>query len=287
MFVSGIGCAGRFSYYMDTYGMHGIHGRGAGAGDRPGRRARRPLDLGRDRRRRRAVDRRQPPDPRAAPQRAGEDPALQQPDLRPHQGPGVADLRARQGHEVDAVRLDRRAVQPGLAGARRRGDLRRPHGRHRQGAPDRDAARRRRARGRRAGRDLPELPRLQRRRLRRPARQEGRTRSTRSGSSTASRSSSTAARARSCATADGSCGSRTPATASRSSTTRTRDDPRLAFALSRLACVPERARRRSASSAPSSGRSHGAGSRAAARNRRRRRAELDALLHAGDTWTVA
>ena len=27
MFVSGIGCAGRFSYYMDTYGMHGIHGR--------------------------------------------------------------------------------------------------------------------------------------------------------------------------------------------------------------------------------------------------------------------
>ena len=28
MFVSGIGCAGRFAYYMDTYGMHGIHGRG-------------------------------------------------------------------------------------------------------------------------------------------------------------------------------------------------------------------------------------------------------------------
>ncbi len=27
MFVSGIGCSGRFSYYMDTYGMHGIHGR--------------------------------------------------------------------------------------------------------------------------------------------------------------------------------------------------------------------------------------------------------------------
>jgi 2-oxoglutarate ferredoxin oxidoreductase subunit beta len=28
VFVSGIGCAGRFSYYMDTYGVHGIHGRG-------------------------------------------------------------------------------------------------------------------------------------------------------------------------------------------------------------------------------------------------------------------
>ena len=24
VFVSGIGCAGRFAYYMDTYGMHGI-----------------------------------------------------------------------------------------------------------------------------------------------------------------------------------------------------------------------------------------------------------------------
>ena len=27
VFISGIGCAGRFSYYMNTYGMHGIHGR--------------------------------------------------------------------------------------------------------------------------------------------------------------------------------------------------------------------------------------------------------------------
>ena len=27
MFVSGIGCSGRFTYYMDTYGVHGIHGR--------------------------------------------------------------------------------------------------------------------------------------------------------------------------------------------------------------------------------------------------------------------
>ncbi|MCK9250740.1 MAG: 2-oxoacid:ferredoxin oxidoreductase subunit beta [Solirubrobacteraceae bacterium] len=26
-FITGIGCAGRFSYYMDTYGMHSIHGR--------------------------------------------------------------------------------------------------------------------------------------------------------------------------------------------------------------------------------------------------------------------
>ena len=27
VFVSGIGCSSRFPYYMDTYGMHGIHGR--------------------------------------------------------------------------------------------------------------------------------------------------------------------------------------------------------------------------------------------------------------------
>jgi 2-oxoglutarate/2-oxoacid ferredoxin oxidoreductase subunit beta len=27
VFISGIGCAGRFTYYMDTYGVHGIHGR--------------------------------------------------------------------------------------------------------------------------------------------------------------------------------------------------------------------------------------------------------------------
>jgi 2-oxoglutarate/2-oxoacid ferredoxin oxidoreductase subunit beta len=27
VFVSGIGCSGRFTYYVDTYGFHGIHGR--------------------------------------------------------------------------------------------------------------------------------------------------------------------------------------------------------------------------------------------------------------------
>jgi 2-oxoglutarate/2-oxoacid ferredoxin oxidoreductase subunit beta len=28
-FVSGIGCSSRFPYYVDTYGFHTIHGRGA------------------------------------------------------------------------------------------------------------------------------------------------------------------------------------------------------------------------------------------------------------------
>ena len=27
VFISGIGCAARFPYYMNTYGMHSIHGR--------------------------------------------------------------------------------------------------------------------------------------------------------------------------------------------------------------------------------------------------------------------
>ena len=114
----------------------------AGARDRPRDRARGPLDLGRHRRRRLALDRRQPPDPRAAPQRAGQDPAVQQPDLRAHQGPGVADLGARQDHQVDAVRRRRPPVQPGRAGARRRGDVRRADDRPRPPPPDRGAARR-------------------------------------------------------------------------------------------------------------------------------------------------
>ncbi len=72
------------------------------AGDRDGPRdhAPGPLGVGRLRRRRRALDRRQPPDPRAAPQRQPHDPALQQPHLRPHQGAVLAHLGARQGHQV-------------------------------------------------------------------------------------------------------------------------------------------------------------------------------------------
>ena len=143
----------------------------AGAGDRPGRRPRRPVDLGHHGGRRRAVDRRQPPHPRAAPQRPDEDPDVQQPDLRAHQGPGVADLRARHGHQVDPVRRAGLAVQPARAGARRGGHVRRPHDRPRPPSHDRRAARRRRARGQRVRRDLPELPGIQRRRVLGPDRQ--------------------------------------------------------------------------------------------------------------------
>ena len=72
----------------------------AGDRHRAGRGPPRPRRVGRHRRRRRAVDRRQPPHPRAAPQRQPHDPAVQQPDLRPDQGPVLADERGRQGHQV-------------------------------------------------------------------------------------------------------------------------------------------------------------------------------------------
>ena len=79
----------------------------------------RPRRVGHRRRRRHALDRWQPPDPRAAPQREPEDHHVQQPDLRAHEGPVLAHQRGRQDHEVVAVRLARHAVQPDLGRARR------------------------------------------------------------------------------------------------------------------------------------------------------------------------
>ena len=130
VFVSGIGCAGRFAYYMDTYGMHGIHGRGPALAT--------GLAAARD-------------------------------DLSIWVVTGDGDALSIGGnHLIHALRrnvpvkillfnnqiygltkgqasptsergkvtkstpfgVDRLAVQPGLAGARRRGDVRRPHDRH-------------------------------------------------------------------------------------------------------------------------------------------------------------
>ena len=102
-----------------------------------------PLGVGRHRRRRRAVDRRQPPHPRAAPQRQPDDPAVQQPDLRADQGPVLPHLQGRAGHQVDARRLGRQPVQPGVAGARRRGHLRRADDGLRPQAPHRASCGRR------------------------------------------------------------------------------------------------------------------------------------------------
>ena len=264
----------------------------ARACDRGGDLAPGPLGVGRLRRWRRALDRRQPPDPRPAPQRAAEDPALQQPDLRAHEGPVLAHERGGQGHEVHAVRLAGPSLQPGLAGARRRGDVRRAHGRHRQGAHGRDAARRRGARGRGLRRDLPELQRLQRRRLRRRARQG--TEGAQPDPPRARRADPLRARGR----ARRRARRRRPARAGRRgrrrarrpswSTTPTAASPSLAFELAHLAARPP-APRRSACFAGQAPGLRRASWRESLEEERAAvgREQLEELLHSGETWTVS
>ena len=130
VFVSGIGCAARLPYYMNTYGVHSIHGRAPAVATGV---------------------------------------AMTRPDLSVWVIGGDGDMlsiggnhlihalrrnvnltilmfnnqiygltkgqysptsRGRQGHQVDAVRLGRPSVQPDLGGARRGGDVRGPHPRH-------------------------------------------------------------------------------------------------------------------------------------------------------------
>jgi 2-oxoglutarate ferredoxin oxidoreductase subunit beta len=96
VFISGIGCSSRFPYYMNTYGMHSIHGRAPAIAT--GLSVSRPdlsvwvvtgdgdaLSIGGNH----LIHslRRQP-----------EDPAVQQQDLRADQGPVLPDVRARQDH---------------------------------------------------------------------------------------------------------------------------------------------------------------------------------------------
>ena len=49
VFVSGIGCSSRFPYYLDTYGMHSIHGRAPAIATGLATSRRRPVGLGRHR----------------------------------------------------------------------------------------------------------------------------------------------------------------------------------------------------------------------------------------------
>ena len=89
VFISGIGCSSRFPYYMNTYGMHSIHGRAPAIAT--GLKATRPelsvwvvtgdgdsLSIGGNH----TIH-------MLAPKRGSQDPALQQPHLRPHQGPST------------------------------------------------------------------------------------------------------------------------------------------------------------------------------------------------------
>ena len=206
VFVSGIGCSSRFPYYMNTYGIHSIHGRA----------------------------------PTVA---TGV--ALARPDLDVWVVTGDGDglsiggnhlihaLRRNvnmtillfnnqiygltkgqysptsevgQGHEELAVRLARPPVQPDLGRDRRGGELRGPHARHGPQAHAGGLPACPRAPRCRVRRDLPELQRLQRRRVRahHEPRQAGR--DARATSSTASRSAS----APSASTASGSTSTARP-----------------------------------------------------------------------------
>ncbi len=101
VFISGIGCSSRFPYYMNTYGMHSIHGRAPAiatgvatarpdldvwviTGDGDGlsiggnhliHALRRNVNLNIS--------------------------VVQQQDLRPDEGPVLPHIRGRQGHQVD------------------------------------------------------------------------------------------------------------------------------------------------------------------------------------------
>ena len=184
VFVSGIGCAARFPYYMQTYGMHSIHGRApaiatglavsrpdlsvwvvSGDGD--------SLSIGGNHlihALRRNVNIK-------ILMFNNQIYGLTKGQYSPTSEQGKVD-----GLDADGQR--RLPVQPALARARRRGDVRRAGDRHRQARADQRAAPRRRAQGRGVRRDLPELQHLQRRRVRLRARGRRRTAST---SSTASR----------------------------------------------------------------------------------------------------
>ena len=124
-FVSGIGCSSRIPGYTTAYGFNSVHGRALPiaqgiklanpepAGARGGRRRRRLLD------RRRARGARGPPQHGPHLHRDG------QPDLRPHQGPAVADLAARAADRVLDLGQPRGPGEPAALRARLRGELRR------------------------------------------------------------------------------------------------------------------------------------------------------------------
>ena len=133
-----------------------------------------PDGLGHHRRRRRAVDRRQPPPPLDAPQRGHQDHHVQQPDLRPDQGPGVARRRssARSRSRRRTARSTTRSARSSVALAAEATFIARSvdtHTEHLQHTLERG----RPAPGLGVRRGPPELQHLQRRRLARVHRPRG------------------------------------------------------------------------------------------------------------------
>ena len=102
-----------------------------------------PDGVGHHRRRRCAVDRWQPHPSLDAAQRRHQGRDVQQPHLRPDQGPGIANVRAGQEDQVVAAGHDRLPDSAAVDRTRRRGELRGSLGRHAHRAPAGDARARR------------------------------------------------------------------------------------------------------------------------------------------------
>ena len=127
----GIGCSSRFPYYMNTYGIHSIHGRAPAVAT--GLKSARPdlsvwvitgdgdgLSIGGNHLMhaiRRNLDHQHHP--------------VQQPHLRPDQGPVLAHLAAGQDDQEHADGRDRQPAAPALDRHRLRSDVRRPLDRRR------------------------------------------------------------------------------------------------------------------------------------------------------------
>ena len=156
-----------FPYYMNTYGIHSIHGRAPAVATGLEGRPARSVGVGHHRRRRRAVDRRQPPDARHPPQPRPQHHAVQQPHLRPDQGAVLADLAAGQGDQEHArsASIDNPLHPLSIAIGCEATFVARSIDVNIKHLGD-GAQARRRARGHVVRRGLPELQRLQRRRLR-------------------------------------------------------------------------------------------------------------------------
>ena len=102
VFISGIGCSSRFPYYMNTYGIHSIHGRAPAVATGLEVQPARFVGVGDYRRRRRAFDRRQPLDACHPPQSRSEHRAVQQPHLRPDEGTILAHFAVGQNDQKHA-----------------------------------------------------------------------------------------------------------------------------------------------------------------------------------------
>ena len=92
VFISGIGCSSRFPYYVNTYGMHSIHGRAPAVATGLKCEPARSVGLGYHRRWRWPFDRRQSLDACHSPKSGFEHRAVQQPDLRLDEGAILADV---------------------------------------------------------------------------------------------------------------------------------------------------------------------------------------------------